>query len=178
MPDMLGTEFFQILSESHPDIIRILVTAYADTEAVMLAINKGQVYRFITKPWNKNELKVTIDNAFEAYDLKMHNQILVSNLTENNKELEDLNFRLMIEVAERTKAEEELASHRNNLEKLISQRTQEIENINNELALTNQELTNKNEELYAINEELELANKRLYHEVQIRTQVQEMLAES
>ena len=70
MPDMLGIEFFEILSVSHPDIIRILVTAYADTEAVMQAINKGRVYRFIAKPWNKNELRMSIDNAFDAFDLK------------------------------------------------------------------------------------------------------------
>jgi len=178
MPDMLGIEFFEILSTSHPEIIRIIVTAYADTDVVMQAINKGKVYKFITKPWNKNELQVTINNALESYNLRQQNQELLSDLTLKNKELEDLNFRLMIEVAERSKAEEELAMHRENLEKLVKQRTEELDKINIDLAMANNELIAVNEELNAINEEMDSANKKLNHEIQIRTQVQELLAES
>jgi len=140
MPDMLGTEFFEMLTTSNPDIIRILVTAYVDTEAAMQAINKGQVYRFITKPWEKNELKATLENAFEAYNLKTQNQELIENLTRKNFELEDLNFRLMIEVSERKKVEEELYMHRNHLEELVKKRTQEIEKINQELTLYKEKL--------------------------------------
>lgn len=178
MPDMLGTEFFEKLSASHPDIIRILVTAYADTDAVMQAINKGNVYKFIAKPWNKNELQVALENAFEAYYLKSQNVRLIKSLTSKNDELENLNFRLRVEVAERKKAEEELAEHRDNLERLVDQRTEEIAKINNQLAMANNELVAANQELNAINEELEQANKRLNHEIKIRQQVQEMLTES
>jgi PAS domain S-box-containing protein len=178
MPDMQGTEFFEMLAESHPDIIRILVTAYADTAAVMEALNKGKVYKFITKPWNKNELKNTLDNALDAYDLKHENLALFDNLTSKNKELEDLSFKLMIEVAERSKAEEELANHKDNLEKLIEQRTCEIEAANIELAKLNEELVSKNERLFTINEELEVANSQLNKEMQARGYAQELLAES
>ena len=173
MPDMLGIEFFEILSISHPEIIRIIVTAYADTDVVMQAINKGKVYKFITKPWNKNELQVTIDNAFESYNLRQQNQELLSQMTYKNKELEDLNFRLMIEVAERSKAEEELALHRDNLEKLVKQRTEELNKINIDLGLANNELLSVNQELSVINEELDGTNKKLNEEIQIRIQVQE-----
>jgi PAS domain S-box-containing protein len=178
MPDMLGIEFFEILSISHPDIIRIIVSAYADTDVVMQAINKGKVYKFITKPWNKNELQVTINNAFESYNLRQQNQELLSEMTFKNKELEDLNFRLMIEVAERSKAEEELDMHRLNLEQLVKQRTGELDKINIDLALANNELVAVNEELNSINEEIDGANKKLNHEIKIRTQVQDLLAES
>jgi PAS domain S-box-containing protein len=106
MPDMLGTDFFEVISVSHPDIVRILVTAYADTEAVMQAINKGKVYRFITRPWDKNLLKIAIDNAIEAFDLKNQNLKLIANLTSNNQELESLNSRLLIEIGEHNKSEE------------------------------------------------------------------------
>ncbi|MGC8824477.1 MAG: PAS domain S-box protein [Bacteroidales bacterium] len=140
MPDMLGTEFFEVLAVSNPDIIRILVTAYADTEAAMQAINKGQVYRFITKPWNKNELQIAIENAFEAYQLKQQNQQLIENLSKKNFELEDLSFRLMVEVAERRKVEEELFMYKNHLEQLVAQRTEEIEKINKELSRYKDEL--------------------------------------
>lgn len=140
MPDMLGTEFFEVLAVSNPDIIRILVTAYADTEAAMQAINKGQVYRFITKPWNKNELQIAIENAFEAYHLKQQNQQLIENLSKKNFELEDLSFRLMVEVSERRKVEEELFIYKNHLEQLVAKRTEEIENINKELSRYKEEL--------------------------------------
>ncbi len=140
MPDMLGTEFFEVLAVSNPEIIRILVTAYADTEAAMQAINKGQVYRFITKPWNKNELQVAIENAFEAYNLRAQNQQLIENLSKKNFELEDLNFRLMVEVSERRKVEEELFVYKNHLEQLVAKRTAEIESINRELRRYKEEL--------------------------------------
>ncbi len=140
MPDMLGTEFFEVLAVSNPDIIRILVTAYADTEAAMQAINKGQVYRFITKPWNKNELQNAIENAFEAYQLKQQNQQLIENLTKKNFELEDLSFRLMVEVSEHRKVEEELFVYKNHLEQLVAKRTEEIEQINKELSRYKDEL--------------------------------------
>ncbi|MCX7986028.1 MAG: PAS domain S-box protein [Bacteroidales bacterium] len=140
MPDMLGTEFFEVLAVSNPDIIRILVTAYADTEAAMQAINKGQVYRFITKPWDKNELLIAIENAFEAYHLKYQNQQLIENLSKKNFELEDLSFRLMVEVSERRKVEEELFVYKNHLEQLVAKRTEEIENINKELRRYKEEL--------------------------------------
>ena len=171
MPDMLGTEFFEVLSVSHPDIIRILVTAFADTEAVMQAINKGRVYRFITKPWNRNELFVSLENALDAYNLKQKNNELISSLTQKNAELEDLTFKLKIEVVERTIAEEELADYRLNLEEIIKERTIELKQ-------ANKELVDANEEQNQINEKLEQANIRLNHEVQIRTHIQEMLSES
>jgi PAS domain S-box-containing protein len=133
MPDMLGTDFFELLSTSNPDIVRILVTAFADTEAAMQAINKGKVYRFITKPWNKNELKIAIENAFETFDLRTQNLALIDNLSRKNFELEDLNFKMRIEISEKQKAEEELSAHKTNLEEIVELRTKEIAKINEEL---------------------------------------------
>ncbi len=104
--EMLGTDFFEVISVSHPDIIRILVTNYIDTDAIMQAINKGKIYRFLTKPWDKNDLKLTIDNAIEAFDLKKQNQELIANLTHSNQELESLNSRLKFEIEEDNKSEE------------------------------------------------------------------------
>ena len=53
MPRISGVEFFELIMPDHPDISRVLVTGYADTDAVVDAINKGQVYRFVSKPWNE-----------------------------------------------------------------------------------------------------------------------------
>lgn len=70
MPSLSGVEFFELIIPDFPDPIRILLTGYADIEAVIDAINKGQVYRYITKPWNEQELRMTLVNAHELYSSK------------------------------------------------------------------------------------------------------------
>lgn len=64
MPRISGVEFFELIMPDHPDISRVLVTGYADTDAVVDAINKGQVYRFVSKPWNEEELRKVINAAY------------------------------------------------------------------------------------------------------------------
>lgn len=64
MPRISGVEFFELIMPDHPDISRVLVTGYADTDAVVDAINKGQVYRFVSKPWNEEELRSVINAAY------------------------------------------------------------------------------------------------------------------
>ena len=64
MPRISGVEFFELIMPDHPDISRVLVTGYADTDAVVDAINKGQVYRFVSKPWNEEELRGVIKSAY------------------------------------------------------------------------------------------------------------------
>ena len=64
MPRISGVEFFELIMPDHPDVSRVLVTGYADTDAVVDAINKGQVYRFVSKPWNEEELRGVIRSAY------------------------------------------------------------------------------------------------------------------
>jgi two-component system, sensor histidine kinase and response regulator len=70
MPFKTGIEFFADIKEEFPDPIRILLTGYADLQAVIDAINKGNVYRFIQKPWNEDELRVAIQNALDLFNTK------------------------------------------------------------------------------------------------------------
>jgi signal transduction histidine kinase len=81
MPNLSGVEFFELIIPDFPDPVRMLLTGYADIEAVIDAINKGQVYRYIAKPWNEQELKMTIQNAFELYDSRRE-------IREKNEELQ------------------------------------------------------------------------------------------
>lgn len=81
MPNLSGVEFFELIIPDFPEPIRILLTGYADIEAVIDAINKGQVYRYIAKPWDEQELRMTIVNAYELYVNK-------HKLKKKNKELE------------------------------------------------------------------------------------------
>ncbi|MBL7891207.1 MAG: response regulator [Bacteroidia bacterium] len=88
MPNMTGVEFLESIIKEYPDPIRMLLTGYVDISAVIEAINKGQVYRYIMKPINVDDLKITIDNAFEVYSLREENKELMKSLLRVNKQLE------------------------------------------------------------------------------------------
>jgi response regulator RpfG family c-di-GMP phosphodiesterase len=72
MPELSGVEFFELTLNDFPNAVRILVTGYADIEAVIDAINRGQVYRYVAKPWNENDLRVCLLNAAERYEMNIH----------------------------------------------------------------------------------------------------------
>ena len=67
MPKMSGVEFLEQVVEQYPDTIRMLLTGYNDFKPAIQALNKGAIYKYISKPWDENELKNNIDNAEEAY---------------------------------------------------------------------------------------------------------------
>lgn len=88
MPSKTGVEFLQEVLKEFPEPIRILLTGYSDIKVVIDAINKGQVFRYITKPFNDLELKMTIDNAMEVYNLREENKALIEKLSIANEQLE------------------------------------------------------------------------------------------
>jgi len=88
MPNMTGVEFLERIVDKYPDVTRIILTGYSDVEAIIQAINKGQIYRYITKPWRRDELKETIDNALEYHFLRQENHTLIDSLQKANKELD------------------------------------------------------------------------------------------
>ena len=110
MPEMAGTELLGRIAEERPDVVRILLTAYADIESLLGAINTGRVYQFITKPWENRELAMVIRRAMETYRLRTENaQLLgenvrlVGELRAANENLETENLVLRREVGERYK---------------------------------------------------------------------------
>lgn len=76
MPGMTGVDFLARAKEISPDTMRIMLTGYADLEAAISAINKGEVYRFISKPWNDEELKLTVRQSLDYRDLVLKNRSL------------------------------------------------------------------------------------------------------
>jgi len=96
MPEMTGVEFLEKILPLYPDCMRIVLTGFSDMEAIIQSINKGRIYHYITKPWNRDELKITIDRAFEVYNLKRQNKNLIEDLKAANQNLEQ-------KVMERTK---------------------------------------------------------------------------
>ena len=77
MPDISGIEFLRRVKSRFPDAVRILFTAYADFSAAEHAINTSEVYRFINKPWDSNELKAAVARAIHYFDLVKENQAIV-----------------------------------------------------------------------------------------------------
>jgi response regulator RpfG family c-di-GMP phosphodiesterase len=88
MPITSGVEFLQSIIPLYPDPIRILLTGYADISAVIDAINKGQVYLYITKPWQEDELRQNLERAFEIFSLRKENKRLTDQLIVVNEQLE------------------------------------------------------------------------------------------
>lgn len=88
MPEMTGVEFFEKMVKFKPDPIRILLTGYSDISSVIDAINKGEVYRFIDKPWNIEQIKNAIYNAADLYytrrELREKNEKLKKTISEMN----------------------------------------------------------------------------------------------
>ena len=88
MPEMTGIQFLEKIIPDYPYAIRMIMTGFSDIEAIIQAINTGRVYRYITKPWNKEELKINIDKAIEIYQLRSQNRKLIQDLREANQTLE------------------------------------------------------------------------------------------
>jgi response regulator RpfG family c-di-GMP phosphodiesterase len=83
MPQMTGVELFEKIQEKYPDPIRILLTGFADMTAVIDAVNKGKIFHYLTKPWNEEELTMTIERAYKAWQDKQA-------LKDSNEQLEFL----------------------------------------------------------------------------------------
>jgi sigma-B regulation protein RsbU (phosphoserine phosphatase) len=88
MPEMTGIQFLEKIIPDYPDCIRMILTGFSDIEAIIQAINTGRVYRYITKPWNKEELKINIDKGLETYHLREQNRKLIEDLKVANQTLE------------------------------------------------------------------------------------------
>ena len=69
MPGMNGTELLAKICLDHPNVVRLMMTGYADIDSVIEAINRGQVFRYVSKPWNPLELEAVIRQAVEHFDL-------------------------------------------------------------------------------------------------------------
>lgn len=88
MPEKTGVQFFSEIKDSHPGPMRILLTGYSNLQAVVSAINVGEVYRYLTKPWKADEMRAVIDQAIEVFDLRKENEKLLEDLRRTNGQLE------------------------------------------------------------------------------------------
>jgi response regulator RpfG family c-di-GMP phosphodiesterase len=90
MPVTTGIEFLESILEEFPEPIRILMTGFADINAVIDAINKGKVYKYIQKPWMEDDLRIHIQKAFDIYSLRKEKKELTEQIMDTNKKIEQL----------------------------------------------------------------------------------------
>lgn len=119
MPEMDGARFLEQVRIRWPATMRILLTGYADIASTIDAINRGEIYRYIAKPWDDADLQLVVRDALERQRLLRENARLLALTQSQNEELKDLNA---------------------NLENKVKQRTAEIEQINSFLNLANERL--------------------------------------
>jgi CheY-like chemotaxis protein len=95
MPEMTGTQFLEKILPDHPDVIKIILTGFTDIEAIKDGINRCGIFKYITKPWNFDEMKGVLERAVDTYQQAAESE-------EHIKDLEDSNVELESRVRERT----------------------------------------------------------------------------
>jgi len=90
MPGMCGSEFLSLLSLRSPQTVRILLTGHASIEAAITAVNEGQIYRFMVKPWDDLALRLVVHTAIDKYDLEMENRRLLAVVRTQGQQLLDV----------------------------------------------------------------------------------------
>lgn len=110
MPGLSGIEFLRAARDRWPDAVRILLTAFSDARTAVSAINDGHVYRYMTKPWDNDELRAVVRDSIRFYELSRENQRLYELTLSQTLQLRALNQALEQKVAART-AEIEIKNH-------------------------------------------------------------------
>lgn len=103
MPGMTGVEFLSKVKELYPDTVRIVLSGYTELNSVTDAINRGAIYKFLTKPWEDDLLRANVDEAFRRYELKMENARLNQEIREANEKLQRANRELEERVEKKSR---------------------------------------------------------------------------
>ncbi len=102
MPEMNGAQFLEKAKSIHPGAIRYLLTGYSDMEAVIQAVNKGEIHRYMTKPWNDEDLVLQVRQSLEHYEILAENKRLTQLTAVQNAKLSEYNKNLERKVEERS----------------------------------------------------------------------------
>lgn len=111
MPEMNGAQFLEHVRQRWPDTVRLLLTGHSDVAAMIDAINRGEIYRYITKPWDDNEIVLIVRRALERKTMELETKRLEALTAQQNQELKELNASLEAKVQART-AEIQAANER------------------------------------------------------------------
>lgn len=103
MPEMSGVEFLSKVRDLYPNTVRIVLSGYTELNSVTDAINRGAIYKFLTKPWEDDLLRANVEEAFQRFEMKRENDRLGRELLEANTELQKINRELEQRVEEKTR---------------------------------------------------------------------------
>lgn len=98
MPNMTGIEFLELSQKAYPNLVRIVLTGFTEVEDLIAAINTGKVHKYITKPWEPDDLRMTVQDALEKMELVRENERLATELQVANERLQTENIILRQEV--------------------------------------------------------------------------------
>ena len=101
MPEMSGTEFLSKVKARYPGTVRLVLSGYTDLQSVTDAINRGAIYKFLTKPWDDEQLRANLREAFQRHDIEQQNSRLKHEVETVNAELVQLNQVLELKISER-----------------------------------------------------------------------------
>lgn len=104
MPGKSGIELMREVKLRFPGTVRVILSGFADGHVIVDSINVGEVYRFLPKPWNDDELVVTLRQCFEQYELRSENERLLEQVRSKNEELREMNEFLEMAVHQRTRS--------------------------------------------------------------------------
>lgn len=119
MPGMNGARFLEEARKISPNTIRFLLTGYSDIDALVDAVNKGEIHRYLSKPWNDSDLLIQVRQSLEQYEISVENRRLTALTKHQNQQLKDLNSQLERKVEERTRE--------------VTQKNEELSRMNKEL---------------------------------------------
>jgi len=123
MPELTGVEFLSETIPIMPLTVRIILTAFADINTSIDAINKGHIYKFILKPFDRDDMAITVQRALEAYNLEVENVQLLYDLKETNATLE-------LKVEERTETLKRALEKQSHLNEIAIAKTKDLEEVN------------------------------------------------
>lgn len=103
MPEMTGVEFLRNVKNLYPKTIRIALSGYTDLESITSAINEGAIYKFLTKPWDDEQLRDNVRKSFAYYEMESENLRLAADLQKVNEQLSQLNQNLEQKVIEKSR---------------------------------------------------------------------------
>jgi sigma-B regulation protein RsbU (phosphoserine phosphatase) len=129
LPDMSGIEFLEKILMLHPDCMRMIMTGMGDKDAIIEAFNTGHIYRYVAKPWNMEDLKMSIDSAMEVYNLKTQNRDLINYLEDAKRNLEQKVIERTREIEQQREKITDSLHYASRIQKALMLPSEELEKI-------------------------------------------------
>lgn len=161
MPEMDGVQFLEQVRQRWPHIVRVMLTGYADINSTIGAINRGEIHRYIAKPWDDQDILLSVSDGLQRQRLERENRELVALTQTQNEQLQEVNTQLQDVNGQLQTANDQLQNSNEDLEQRVKERTQALEAANAQLGEANSRLADANAQMEKANQQLNAANLQL-----------------